>query len=71
MEGMKTSRKLTTDLIVATLLISSLSLTGGQVLMEGSCPPIPVYKNFSPEKVSVDFEFVNIWFGEDIILKKY
>jgi apolipoprotein D and lipocalin family protein len=42
--------------VSVVLLIVGLSLAGGQVLMDGSCPPIPVMKNFSPEK------FLGTWY---------
>jgi len=48
----------------AVILTASLLLLGStemrvraQVLMDGSCPPVPVHKNFSPEKVNFKNDF--------------
>lgn len=38
--------------VVLLILVGISTTIMGQVLMEGSCPPIPVMKNFSPDKVS-------------------
>ncbi|XP_021946527.1 apolipoprotein D [Folsomia candida] len=42
--------------VVLLILVGISTTIMGQVLMEGSCPPIPVMKNFSPDK------FLGTWY---------